>query len=82
LGGCLLLAGFGKLLKQHKILGYFFHGTSFVVVILTKNRLAHILGDSFANKSGHPDYDCAAFLSPCICRSSQLCYYFFGGKKY
>jgi hypothetical protein len=38
---------------EPKLLGYFFYGKSYVL-ILTKNALGYILGESFTNSSGHP----------------------------
>jgi hypothetical protein len=54
LGDFILGQKFGNyLLKWCKFLGYFFHGTSYVL-ILTKILVGPHLGDFFTNSSGHP----------------------------
>jgi hypothetical protein len=46
LGSCMINV------EVDQILGYFFHGISYGL-IMTKNELGYILGDFFANSSGH-----------------------------
>jgi hypothetical protein len=45
-----------KIAELALILGLFFHSTGYVL-ILTKKWLGFILGDFFANLSGHPGMD-------------------------
>jgi hypothetical protein len=52
LGDCLLWSVFEKSQKWLKIFCHFFHG-KLSILILTKNGLGYILGDFFANSSGH-----------------------------
>jgi hypothetical protein len=44
----------GELQKWYKVLGYFTHGTSNVLIFYKKTGLGYILGDFFTNSSGHP----------------------------
>jgi hypothetical protein len=51
---------FGKWFENDRnsayvFMGCFFHGASNVLLISAKNGLGYILGDFFANSSGHPD---------------------------